>query len=1137
MKKNKETLKGFRVNQIEIRNFGGFDSTIVIMVMRCAHTILTGLNGAGKSTLVDALQLLFTPRNKLHFNSASSATSKRKSRTLSDYVQGAYGDEEDAESADKTQKQYLRREKSTFFSTLVAHLENAKTGKELTLAQVIYHPSPTSPEVVVAYISADHQLTIKDDFAGFKNITALKKALKEKTGVIVHENPTSYFAEVRRVMGMKNSKGLELFSKLTGLKAVESITQAIRDFIIEGTSIEPNFDTMCKHQGKLKSISDTIEKNKQQIASLAPLKDLLETRSKAEETESKLSRALSRLASYFDKFKKERLESSIADLEQKIKQKIVVKTTKENALEHREEEKDALKARIDASDSAEAIRSVERDLKDANKDLASRTNNLEVYQSNVKKLGLDMSIKSEQDFMDVYGSLDRMQKEEETGRNTIEERIIEVAIKKRELQKEETQLLKDLEFMQSNKTAIPAERVRARNEIAESLGVPPSHLPFMGEIINIKPEAKNEGWSYAIEDQMKGNALSILVHEDIYAQADRLMHSENKVLRWDKVSKSALHAARNVDCEYNTVDERSFAAKLEFNEDYPHIAWVKRNILKWYKDVICLDDYGELNSVTQALFQNGRTKKGTRSNIDKYNKRQKNYLGWNNEDIIFSLQNDIIETKKRLNKINQEDQNLKDQKQAINRRIKALEECARFEHFDPLDVASIESLIARKEDHLSELKENSTVADDIVNLEKIKDDIIKLKDSVLKLTSALGGLESDLGKHNSDLDDINDTLEKCGDEASGKDEADVKKTLDEFVSQAGVDLGELNVKSVMKTQVEIEKKIRKEHDQASKIINSSNIKMSNVMSAYKTTYVAEANDLIADEKHAEDFVAVYDKLMIEDLPSQEEQFRNYLSKNLTEDIGGLLDKIEEFGEDISTLITDVNRILRSMPYSTKSYVTLEMKDTSHTSVSEFKAMLTKCIPDVGRGDIEYQMEHYKLVVDLIEKLRVEPSFKARVLDIKNYYEFRMNEWHFETEKKLQTWTDSSDSSGGEGVKLTYTILSTAVAIQYGIVDRDGRFNLDTFAFVTIDEVFAKMDPVNSKFVMDIFEKWGLQLLVVTPSSSINVVEDYIYFYNIVEKNPSTNKARVSLLTKEDVAQIKRKDPSANGERSIDEALN
>ena len=80
---------GFRLQHIEIYNWGTFDEKIWKLYPKGKNSLLTGSNGSGKTTLVDAIITLLVPPNKRHYNQSSGAESKRE-RNEKTYVQGAY---------------------------------------------------------------------------------------------------------------------------------------------------------------------------------------------------------------------------------------------------------------------------------------------------------------------------------------------------------------------------------------------------------------------------------------------------------------------------------------------------------------------------------------------------------------------------------------------------------------------------------------------------------------------------------------------------------------------------------------------------------------------------------------------------------------------------------------------------------------------------------------------------------------------------------------------------------------------------------------------------------------------------------------------------------------------------------------
>src|SRR5690349_9317603 len=98
---------GFRLERVEVRNWGTFDGRVHILDPRGQTALLIGENGSGKSTLADALVTLLVPNAKRTYNLASGAA-KKKERDEETYVLGAYGSEGTSEET-RAQIKFLRK--------------------------------------------------------------------------------------------------------------------------------------------------------------------------------------------------------------------------------------------------------------------------------------------------------------------------------------------------------------------------------------------------------------------------------------------------------------------------------------------------------------------------------------------------------------------------------------------------------------------------------------------------------------------------------------------------------------------------------------------------------------------------------------------------------------------------------------------------------------------------------------------------------------------------------------------------------------------------------------------------------------------------------------------------------------------
>ena len=79
----------------------------------------------------------------------------------------------------------------------------------------------------------------------------------------------------------------------------------------------------------------------------------------------------------------------------------------------------------------------------------------------------------------------------------------------------------------------------------------------------------------------------------------------------------------------------------------------------------------------------------------------------------------------------------------------------------------------------------------------------------------------------------------------------------------------------------------------------------------------------------------------------------------------------------------------------------------------------------------------------------------------------------------------------------------------------------SFHFVVIDEAFSKLDDENARYAMQLFDKLGLQLLVVTPMQQLQIIEKYVKVFHYVVNNEEGNYSQVINLTDEEYRTRRR----------------
>jgi uncharacterized protein YPO0396 len=149
-----------------------------------------------------------------------------------------------------------------------------------------------------------------------------------------------------------------------------------------------------------------------------------------------------------------------------------------------------------------------------------------------------------------------------------------------------------------------------------------------------------------------------------------------------------------------------------------------------------------------------------------------------------------------------------------------------------------------------------------------------------------------------------------------------------------------------------------------------------------------------------------------------------------------------------------------------------------------------------------------------------------MIDVRNWFLFSIKEKYLLSWDLKDIYESSSWKSWWQTIKLAYSILAAALIYQYGIRDENiWLFSSQlskSFRLVAIDEVFAKLDIDNSRYVLDLFSRLWLQLFIITPTNTINILEDYVQTIYFISNQTweKSFKNKIDILSRERIEDIK-----------------
>ncbi len=240
--------------------------------------------------------------------------------------------------------------------------------------------------------------------------------------------------------------------------------------------------------------------------------------------------------------------------------------------------------------------------------------------------------------------------------------------------------------------------------------------------------------------------------------------------------------------------------------------------------------------------------------------------------------------------------------------------------------------------------------------------------------------------------------------------------------------------------------------------------------------------------------------------------------------------MEKWEREINNSVNKLNQSLGVINFNRlpDTYIQLGKRSVPDATIKAFRNALLDALPQAAnwqQSKFEDKALHFRQKVQpLIDSLDESESYRARVMDVRNWFEFWADEKYRNTNELKKTYRQMGQLSGGEKAQLTYTILCSAIAYQFGIT-REGK-NSRSLRFIAVDESFSNQDEDKATYLMELCKQLHLQLLVVTPSDKIQIVQDYIAHVHLVQRVNNRHSVMYNMTIKELQQKIKNREEVA-----------
>jgi uncharacterized protein YPO0396 len=1110
-----DTEAGFRLQRIEVFNWGTFDKRISTLTLDGLNTLVTGENGSGKSTFIDALTTLLVPANRIAYNRAAGAD--RKERDLRSYVLGYFRSEyNDLTGASKP---VAMRPKGTV-SVILGVFRNTGFDQVVTVAQVYWPAEQGQPNRF--FVLAERDLGIAEHFLNFANIRGLKAKLRDVSAEIFDQFEP-YGARMRRLLGVQSEQALELFHQTVSMKAVGNLTEFVRAHMLDIAPVKDRLDHLITHFDDLTRAYAAVIRAKRQVDLLRPIADEVERRREELQQRRVLDQCRQELRPHVGRRKIELLTGDLARLaveQSKAEQQREGARESRRAAQHRVA---AIESDI-ASSGGDELRRLDASINELSGERDRRRITATSFEADAQIAGLSVPLDLAE-FVDMKAAVLQRRTSLDGERVSQDERSGELQATLLDLRTRHKQLNDEIDNLRAQRGNIPLSQVQLRSLICADLGVETSELPFTGELVRVREG--EERWEGAAERLLHNFALSMLVPEDHYPAVQRWVENRHLGQRLVYFRIPPRVRARDED-----IHRLAMLHKLDVHEGIPAaIAQWVRGELTARANVVCCETAEQFQREQRAITVNGQIKGNQRHEKDdrfRIDDRSRYVLGWSSDSKIAVLDRQRVEVETQIRDAGSDWARIRQQRSTSNSVAEAL---ARLEtrSFRDIDWHAVASMISEQQQSRQALL---AASDRLNELQAQRTDALRAYDTaevaVSEADRRVGSLEDKI----VETQDEREELAAEFDQTDNKDHTNqAHNTLEsdeavEVAQRIRLLLTDLlpesprRVRQLVDAESAARDRLTGEIDAADHRIKRLDVKLIGRMKDFTAEFPTEAQELDVSLDALAGYEELLDRLRADDLPRFEATFRDLLNENTLREIAGFQQVLHQERTDIHERIDKINSSLATIEYNRGRYIALVAEPTRDLEIREFQAELRSCTEGtLTTSDDPTLVERKFLQVRaLIDRFRgrsnsadADRRWTQKVTDVRNWFTFAASERLTDDDSEYEHYSDSAGKSGGQKEKLAYTVLAASLAYQFGL--ELGETKSRSFRFVAIDEAFGRADTEATQFGLGLFAKLHLQLLVVTPLQRIAIIEPFVQRVGFVSVHD--DRSSIANLTIED----------------------
>lgn len=1084
----------WRLARIDVANWGTFGGYHSLPVDR-KGLLITGASGSGKSSLLDAVTTVLTPPRNRHLNAAArSGASKGEDRTLASYIRGAYKHE--VNDVGEVSSSFLRARKATWSGIMLRYengLETAAARKatrerphEAVNLLVLFNLKANSNSTegisqLYAVVRGDH--TLSEFEAGAVNGIDSKrmKADFHDCAQIFREH-SAFEAAFCRQLGIAGPKTLELLHKTQAAKNFGSLDELFRNFMLDRPKTFDQADEAVEQFTALSQAYAGVVKQREQMRHLEPLVALGKQNAEAQAEIERLQRLAACLPGYTAQVILGLLQNEHVRLRRASEE------LRERFNSAKAEQQFAKQALDQAQRSLGEAGGGALDM--ATSQLLTYERQLEQVRENRSRMLVDLKCAGVGELPRSYSAWQDLRREtdEKASAAQAEQEANRVSQYRSygrvpELQERIKSTESELRYLRRKQTNIPQRLHQVREDIARHLGFDPVELPFVGELVSVKPAYSS--WRGAIERLLENRAKTLLVTARIAPAVSRYVESRHLGVRLEFIAVPV-----DVDVPKRSFGEGSLVNRLAVKHHATHPEysnWVNRHLRERF-DYACVETPDELSDHRFALTIGGQIKRDNRYVKDdrfRLDDRTRWVLGDDNDEKVGQFLADLKQLKENLTEADSTARRLSEQTQRARDLLRAKTQLDESD-WSNYDIASAEDEHRKASEFCRRLSHGNARLERAATL---RDEAQERNEAADKATNAA---QLDLDRNERLLSETEAEIEKQTKRVEGLElpNEDEGTGLVKLFKQANktFDQGE---KDVYQTSLQVQNRLASLQSQAQSTEQKTRNQVEHLEYEFGQRWQLEAADLSSSFADLDAYLALYHQIKATGLPDYEQRFMRVLHDFGQDQITVIASTIHGAFREVKEKLIPVNDSLRLSNYSPATHLQIKAKDAKSAQVSDF----LKILKEITQGswdenDMASAEARFNKTNAVIKRLKsseyADTVWRRNCLDTRQHVSFIANEIDA-SGTVVNVHSSDTGLSGGQKQKLV--IFCLAAALRYQLADADQP--LPRYGTVVLDEAFDKADPAFARIAMDIFQVFGFHMILATPYKLITVLAPYI----------------------------------------------